>query len=526
MQVDESFTEYVAVRWSMLSRLATLLVGDERADELTRAALVRAYLRWPEIQESASADASVKRILAQESLKDLRPADGSSRVLGAGSPGADGTDLWTQIGALLPRQRAMLVLRHYEGLFDAEIAEALGCSASTVVAESLALETGIDLVDLREELLRRSDDAEIPHPPLDELLDAGRRARRQRRRRTWGWTAGVAAFVAVAVVLAGLLEAATGPADPTRTSSARFLSLLPAGPPPRIAYSAGRTLHLGNGREVRMTGDPSTLVQTRTWLYVGYLSGEIVRVDPATGDVVTVVGSSGGGLVTDPAGQHVAWLASDHGPADVVVATVTDSAVARSDVQRFPARPRCCDNPFVVDGITSDGHVVASLPAAHRVWAWSAPDAGTSQLREVHGLGGGLVSQVASVGVIVHQLPFAYVIGRLVGGRFVRTGVVNGREADFTDPLGRRVVYLDEDGGIHVTGIRVGGRSRRGGQDVQLRLPPIVDGYSSVHWEDADHVLLDVTDASLSHGALVRCAVEDGTCESAVRFAGPHVVAN
>ena len=222
MQVDESFTEYVAVRWSMLSRLATLLVGDEQADDLTRAALVRVYLSWSEIQESASADSAVKRILAREAVRNA-PAPLDRPVV------AEDGDLWTQIGGLLPRQRAMLVLRHYEGLYDPEIADALGCSPSAVTAESLALETGIDLVELRRELMRRSDESDVAPPPLDELVLAGRRARQLRRRRSWTWAAGVAAAVALAFGVASVLEGASGPADPARASSKRFLSMLPTG---------------------------------------------------------------------------------------------------------------------------------------------------------------------------------------------------------------------------------------------------------------------------------------------------------
>lgn len=44
MEVDESFAEYVAARWSMLYRLAVLLAGEDDADEVTQAGLVRAYL--------------------------------------------------------------------------------------------------------------------------------------------------------------------------------------------------------------------------------------------------------------------------------------------------------------------------------------------------------------------------------------------------------------------------------------------------------------------------------------------------
>src|SRR5690242_16185371 len=121
MRVDESFTEYVAVRWSMFYRLATLLAGDARAEELTRAALVRAHLSWAEVQEAASADQWVKRALARECLK-VQPAPA------VGEPVGSSRDVWAQLGELLPRQRALLVLRHHEGFFDGELADALGCS--------------------------------------------------------------------------------------------------------------------------------------------------------------------------------------------------------------------------------------------------------------------------------------------------------------------------------------------------------------------------------------------------------------
>ena len=50
--------------------------------------------------------------------------------------------------------------------------------------------------------------------------------------------------------------------------------------------------------------------------------------------------------------------------------------------------------------------------------------------------------------------------------------------------------------------------------------------HAAARWEDDGHVLLDVSDASLPHGALVRCAVDTGDCELAVRFDGPHLVAS
>ena len=40
--------------------------------------------------------------------------------------------VWRLIGALPPRARAVLVLRYYEDLPDAEIATVLGCAEATV----------------------------------------------------------------------------------------------------------------------------------------------------------------------------------------------------------------------------------------------------------------------------------------------------------------------------------------------------------------------------------------------------------
>jgi RNA polymerase sigma factor (sigma-70 family) len=45
---------------------------------------------------------------------------------------ADQAELWAAFGALRERQRAVLVLRYYEGLADREIAALLGCREASV----------------------------------------------------------------------------------------------------------------------------------------------------------------------------------------------------------------------------------------------------------------------------------------------------------------------------------------------------------------------------------------------------------
>jgi len=86
-------------------------------------------------------------------------------------------------------------------------------------------------------------------------------------------------------------------------------------------------------------------------------------------------------------------------------------------------------------------------------------------------------------------------------------------------------VYADAEGEIHVREAISRGRSRRGTQDVRLALPALDAGFSAARWEDTDHVLLDVSDASAPDGLLVRCDVQTGACEVAAKFTAPHLLA-
>lgn len=48
----------------------------------------------------------------------------------------DREDLWQALGRLPRRQRAVLVLRYFEDLSEAEIASTLGCSPGTVKSQA------------------------------------------------------------------------------------------------------------------------------------------------------------------------------------------------------------------------------------------------------------------------------------------------------------------------------------------------------------------------------------------------------
>ncbi|MGY2877001.1 DNA-directed RNA polymerase specialized sigma24 family protein [Marmoricola sp. URHA0025 HA25] len=520
MGVDESFAEYVSARWSMLYRLAVLLAGEAEADDLTQAGLVRAYLSWGEVQEAASADDRVKRILAATAVHEgSRPGPEDDPATSARGR------LWATVSALPPRQRCVLVLRHYERLPDPEIAAAVGTSTSAVTTEAGALEAGIDIAALREELAWRAESAAVPLPPIDALVARGHQARRKRARRALRRAGMAAAVLLLGIALVAAVQSWTSgggrsPNAAAATELPRFLSSLPQSSKPKTPYSVRRFLYLQGGRGVDLDERAAAIVQTGQWVYVAYLSGKIVRVNQRSLQLEPVVATSGGQLVTDRPGEQVAWLASASGPALVDLTALDPSALSTRE-QAFPASLRCCDNPFEVNGITGAGELIASLPAENRAWVW---DTTGSSVREISGMGNGVVSQVTSRGLVVHYPPVQYSVGRLEDGAFLQVAELAARQADFSDPLGLRVVYADDSGEIDVRDLAARGRSRRATGNVRLRLPLLADGFAGVSWEDTNHVILDVYDESAPDGALIRCDVRDGTCEVADELEGPHVL--
>jgi DNA-directed RNA polymerase specialized sigma24 family protein len=535
---DESFAEYVSMRWSMLYRLAVLLGGTARADDLTEAAMVRAYVSWRRVQEAVSADVAVKKILVSTAVS---AGEKVSRVVESRSSRqpTDGDELWSRISALPPRERAVVVLLYYEDLSEAQVARMLGCSQGTVTALAFtALTTDIGLADfttreVRDELALRADEAAIPPPPIGALVARGHRERRRRVRRAFTWPAAAVVVALVGVTVPTVVGGGDpdppepgAPPSPAPSSPALpgSLARLPDGAPPpeSIAYVSRRTLHT-NGREVALAGKPSAIAQGSGGVFVSYLTGTVVHVDTATGEVEPVTGAAAGPAITDPGGRYVAWPEVRAGQAAVVVRRVgADGPTASVEQQVFPGTARCCDNPFVLVGMTRSGAAIGSLPAVRRAWAWDRSD---GRLREIAGLGESLVDQVVGEEIVAHEPPYRYTVGVLRDGVFVATNRFRARSVNFSDPLGRRIVYVDEDGETHVRERRSFRRGRAGANDIRLQLPVLDAGFASARWAGTGHVLLDVADDLVPDGALVRCDVVSGACEIAVRFDGPHLVA-
>jgi RNA polymerase sigma-70 factor (sigma-E family) len=140
---DHDFDDYVARRWRWAARVAYLLTGDwGLAEDLAQETFAVTYRHWDRMASMDHPDAYVRRILITRYLRSVRKRR-VLELLTDGIPDRTGTsDVATEVAnsvvlsravrQLPPRMRATLVLRYYDDLSEADIAELLGCSAGTV----------------------------------------------------------------------------------------------------------------------------------------------------------------------------------------------------------------------------------------------------------------------------------------------------------------------------------------------------------------------------------------------------------
>ncbi|GAA4674970.1 SigE family RNA polymerase sigma factor [Nocardioides nanhaiensis] len=149
---DEEFTDYLHARQPALMRTAYLLTGDlHTAEDVLQTALAKLYLAWDKVHDRGATDAYVRRIMVNEhnSLwrRGWKKRERATETLpDAASPHRhdDGTGdaLWQLVRSLPPKARAVVVLRYYEQLTEAETADVLGISTGTVKSQcSRALAT-------------------------------------------------------------------------------------------------------------------------------------------------------------------------------------------------------------------------------------------------------------------------------------------------------------------------------------------------------------------------------------------------
>jgi RNA polymerase sigma-70 factor (sigma-E family) len=142
---EMTFSEFMHARWGALFRVAYLLAGSHHeAEDLLQNALAKTCVRWRSIRDKSGADAYVRRIMVRDAGRTWRRQRRERVSDELPDTGHDGgfvrrevhLDLWPQIQALPPRMRAVLVLRYYEDLSEADTARELGCSVGSVKSQA------------------------------------------------------------------------------------------------------------------------------------------------------------------------------------------------------------------------------------------------------------------------------------------------------------------------------------------------------------------------------------------------------
>ena len=140
----EDFDRLYRSAYPRVYRTLTAILGDPaEAEDCTQDAFVKAFQSWKRWRPDAPAEAWIHRIAVNLAISYRRRARIRSvgellRRLGRPSHGADPAEVATQpdlLGALRaipPKLAAAIVLRHYHGYNNREIAAALGVSERTV----------------------------------------------------------------------------------------------------------------------------------------------------------------------------------------------------------------------------------------------------------------------------------------------------------------------------------------------------------------------------------------------------------
>jgi RNA polymerase sigma-70 factor (sigma-E family) len=150
---DAEFSAYVLARRDAVRRAAYLLCGDwHQADDLTQMAFVKLHGAWKRVRDRRALDAYVRSTLVRATIDESRrpwrrekavdtvpdqPAlSGTGSTVDIAAEVVDSEMVRAALASVPPGQRAVLVLRYFEGLGVAETAAALRCSEGNVKSQT------------------------------------------------------------------------------------------------------------------------------------------------------------------------------------------------------------------------------------------------------------------------------------------------------------------------------------------------------------------------------------------------------
>jgi RNA polymerase sigma-70 factor (sigma-E family) len=122
-------------------RLAYLLTGNaDLAEDLTQEAFVRAFGRFRDFRQPESFEWYLRRTLVnltrshfrrQRTERDHLARQPRREVAGSAPDPSERDAMWRTLQQLSPKQRTAIVLRFYEDLTDAQVADAMRCPVGT-----------------------------------------------------------------------------------------------------------------------------------------------------------------------------------------------------------------------------------------------------------------------------------------------------------------------------------------------------------------------------------------------------------
>ena len=140
--VEDDFSDFVRAHHVRLFRTVYLLTGDyHRAEDAVQVAFMRVYQRWGRVSAMRDPGAYARKVAVnQVSSWRRRRSSGevpAFKLVDSTLPGpvddfADHDAVWSAVLTLPVRQRAVIVLRFYEDLTEAQTAEILGMAVGTV----------------------------------------------------------------------------------------------------------------------------------------------------------------------------------------------------------------------------------------------------------------------------------------------------------------------------------------------------------------------------------------------------------
>lgn len=138
---EASFERYVRERGTALSRTAAFLVGDAHlGEDLVQDVLAKLAFRWRSVNQADNLDGYVHRALVNTAISWRRRRSWTERPTDT-LPEQPSTEtsyddtVLRALRALAPRQRAVVVLRHYADRSEQQTADLLGCSVGTVKSQ-------------------------------------------------------------------------------------------------------------------------------------------------------------------------------------------------------------------------------------------------------------------------------------------------------------------------------------------------------------------------------------------------------